>query len=203
MVDHGPLRSSLRAIGVIAALVLALAGCSGGDDPDAAGGSASTSVLSATTSPTTATPSTVESVEDEAAVRAAYEAASKAFVDAAAVPNPDDPALAATHVDPMLQQRHKTLRALKADGRVIRYPPNSQYRVDVLSVDVDGDVARLTFCAVDDGERVVVATGEVISNGVASVRGRAAMRRDKGTWKLAEQLFDVREKGGSACASAG
>jgi hypothetical protein len=95
----------------------------------------------------------------------------------------------------MLQQTRDLLRSLKADGRVIRYPSNSQYRVVVESARTDGDVSRLQFCAVDDGERVDARTGEVISQGVVTARGQAALRLEAGVWKLAEQKFDSRTAG--------
>jgi hypothetical protein len=68
------------------------------------------------------------STEDDDVV-ASYEAANRAFIDAAAIPDPEFPAIAETHTGSMLDQRRAVLRALEIDGRVIRYPPNSRYRV--------------------------------------------------------------------------
>ncbi len=132
-------------------------------------------------------------------MRAAFEAASRAFIDAAAIPDPAFPALAATHTGPMLAQRREVLLALKADGRIIRYPQPSRYQLVVRSVELHGDVARVTFCAVDDGERVVVATGEVIAGGVATVKGTAALQRERGAWQLAEQRFEARQEEVASC----
>jgi hypothetical protein len=74
----------------------------------------------------------------------AHEAASEAFVQAAAVPDPDFPALLETHVDPMLNQRRGVLTQLKFDGRVIRYPENSQLRIETESFELrDPEVAVL------------------------------------------------------------
>ena len=99
----------------------------------------------------------------------------------------------------MLDQRREVLRALQLDGRVIRYPANSQYRVVVESVDTEDGVSRIQFCAVDDAERVDAETGEVISQGVVTVRGEAALRQEGGVWKLAEQRFDSRTEGSASC----
>jgi hypothetical protein len=82
---------------------------------------------------------------------------------------------------------------------VIRYPDHSVYDIIVDDVQVDGDVARFLFCAIDDGERVDARTGAVISSGVLTARGKAAMRREAGTWKLAEQDFTSREQGVAKC----
>ena len=165
--------------------------CSSDDEPSA--DSTSTTAAPSTTTSTTAPD------YDEAAVRAAYEAANKAFIDAAAIPNPEEPELLATHTGPMLKQTQDVLRALKSEGRAIRYPSPSKYRVTVEDVVVQGDVARLRFCAVDDGERVVAATGEVVSAGVITARGRAALQLVGGSWRLAEQEFDSREDGEVPC----
>jgi hypothetical protein len=184
--------------GVVAALVVCLAvlgACS--DD----GGSASSAVTTSTTRRTsTSTTSTTRPGDSDAeAVTSAYEAANRAFIEAAAIPDPDAPAIAATHTGPMLEQRRDVLAALKRDRRVIRYPEHSVYDVVVDDIQVQGDVARFSFCAIDDGERVDTSTGEVISSGALTARGEAAMRREAGTWKLAEQKFTSREQGVAKC----
>lgn len=133
---------------------------------------------------------------------AAYEAASRAFIDAAAIPDPAFPALAATHTGPMLTQRREVLLALKADGRIIRYPQPTQYRIEIETVEVDQDVAHLVVCVVDDGQRVQLSTGEVVAGGVVTVRARAAMRRVSGSWRLAERVKEVEWEGVAGCATA-
>ena len=152
------------------------------------------------TSTTSSTTTSTTSPSDEAAVRSAYEAASRAFIEAAAIPDPNYPALTETHTGPMLEQRQDTLRALQLDHRIIRYPQPSQYRVEIDDVTIDGDVARLTVCVVDDGERVEKDTGRVIASGVGTVQGTAAMRRVDGTWRLAERREDQRWDGVAGCA---
>ncbi len=97
------------------------------------------------------------STEDDDVV-ASYEAANRAFIDAAAIPDPEFPAIAETHTGPMLDQRRAVLRALEIDGRVIRYPTNSRYRVVIESVETSNDDSRIQFCAVDDGQRVDAQT---------------------------------------------
>lgn len=118
------------------------------------------------------------------------------------MPDPDYAALAATHTGPMLDQRRNVLLALKADGRVIRYPQPTQYSIDVETVEIDQDVARLVACVVDDGERVEVASGRVIAAGTGTVQWRAAMRRVDGTWKLAERVETQRWDGVAGCAKS-
>jgi hypothetical protein len=175
---------------------LILAACGGSGDDNAA---PTTTARPSTTSTSSTTTSTT-SPPDDATVRAAYEAASRAFIDAAAIPDPSFPAIAATHTGPMLEQRRDTLRALQLDHRIIRYPQPSQYRIEIESVDIDGDVARLVVCVVDDGERVDKDTGQVIASGVGTIHGTAAMRRVEGTWRLAERREDQRWDGVAGCA---
>ena len=112
------------------------------------------------------------------------------------------PALAATHTGPMYEQRRGVLLALQADGRVIRYPENSQYRVEIDegTIEVDSDVARFEICGVDDGERVVAATGEVVAGGVVTVEAHVAMQRVDGVWKLAERQQLAEWEGVAGCA---
>lgn len=175
-----------------------LAACRGDGSPSAA--TTTTTVtfsLPSSSSSSTSTPTAVPA--EEAEVRSAYEAASRAFIDAAAVPDPNFPALAATHTGPMLVQRRDVLLGLKADGRVIRYPQPSMYLVVVRSVELQGDVAKVAFCAVDDGERVQVATGVILASGVSTVTGTAALQRQDGLWKLAEQKFDSRQQEVASC----
>ena len=181
---------------VVLALVLAGTSCS---DDDGDGGA----VASDSTTSTTARRSTTTSTTDpaEAEIEAAYVASSRAFIDAAAIPDPSFPAFAATHPGPMFEQRRGVLLGLQADGRVIRYPPNSQYRIEVEEIEVDGDVARIEVCVVDDGETVVASSGEVVAHGLFTVQARAAMRRVDGTWRLAERLEDGEWEGIAGCAA--
>lgn len=187
-----------RTLAVLMLATLAVASCSD-DDPDgSANAGESTSTSRRPTTTTTVDPSEAERAE----VEAAYTASSRAFIDAAAIPDPDFPALSATHTGPMLEQRRNVLRALRADGRIIRYPPNSQYRIEIdgETFELDGEVARFEICGVDDGERVVVATGEVVGGGVVTVRARVAMQKVDGAWYLAERQQLAEWEGVAGCA---
>ncbi len=192
--------SVARLVVFVALVLLSAAACS--DDDGDGGAVSSDSATSTTTRPSTTTTTTDPTAVLEAEISEAYEVSSRAFIDAAAVPDPNLPALAATHTGPMYEQRRGVLLALQADGRVIRYPENSQYRVEIDedSFEVDGDVARFEICGVDDGERVVVATGEVVAGGVVTVEARVAMQRVDGVWKLAERQQLAEWEGVAGCA---
>ena len=192
-----PAPARRRLLVLLAIAVLAAASCSDDDDGAVARDSTTSSTARRSTTTTTADPD--EALEDE--VEAAYIASSRAFIDAAAIPDPNFPALAATHTGPMFEQRHGVLLGLQADGRVIRYPPSSQYRIEVSDVEIDGDIAQLEVCVVDDGETVVASSGEVVAHGLFTVQARAAMRRIDGTWRLAERLEDGEWEGIAGCAA--
>lgn len=194
-----PAPARRRLFAVLAIAVLAAASCSDDDGGAVASDSTTSSTARRSTTTTTADPS--EALEEE--VEAAYVASSRAFIDAAAIPDPNFPALSATHTGPMFEQRRDVLLGLQADGRVIRYPPNSQYRIEVdeESIEIEDDVARFEVCGVDDGERVVAASGEVIAGGVVSVHARVAMQRVDGMWKLAERQQIAEWEGVAGCAA--
>ena len=186
-----------RLVAVLALTVLVAAACSDDDGGAVASDSTTSSTARRSTTSTTVDPS--KPLEEE--VEAAYVASSRAFIDAAAIPDPNLPALAATHTGPMLEQRRGVLLGLRTDGRVIRYPPNSQYRIEVRDIEIDGDVARLDVCVVDDGETVVAASSEVVAHGLFTVQARAAMRRVDGTWRLAERVEEGEWEGIAGCAA--
>lgn len=190
------LRAAPTWLAITLAIAAFIAGACSDDDGDAVAGDSTSTSTSSRSTTTTADP--MSALEEE--VTAAYETASRAFIDAAAIPDPDFPAFVATHVGPMLEQRRGVLTGLRADGRVIRYPPNSQYRIEVQDIEIDGDVARLDVCVVDDGERVVVSTGEVVAGGVGTVQARAAMQRVDGEWRLAERTQEAEWEGVAGCA---
>lgn len=193
-------RSNIRRLTAASvALVFAVGACSDGGEDSAT--PATTSSTTRTTAATVASTSTSTSVASEdTAARAGYEAASRAFIDAAAIPDPDAPAVAGTHVGPMLDQRRATLLGLRAEGKAIRYPTASRYRIEIESATVEGDVARLTVCVVDDGQRVAREVANVEAGAVTTVQGRVAMRRVDGVWKLAERTEENRWDGVAGCA---
>lgn len=195
----GPHAPARRGALLLVGALLFTAACSG--DGDAASQTTTTQPTTTSTRPTTTTTAD-PAVQTEADVEAAYEAASKAFVQAAAVPDPDFPALLETHVDPMLNQRRGVLTQLKFDGRVIRYPENAQLRIETESFELrDPEVAVLVVCVVDDGERYDAATGELLTDGQPGTsRWEVGMRLVDGSWRLAEQVQQEEWGGVAGCA---
>jgi hypothetical protein len=156
-----------------------------------------------TTRSSVTTSSTTTVADERGAVANAYRAADKANLDAAAIPDPEFPALLATHTGPMLEQRQKVLKAFELQGLVGRLPANSKYRnvLPVGSMRVTGDVAVFDVCAVDDSERVEKASGKVVGGGLNTVLIEVAMQRVSGSWKLAERKELDRWTGEAGCAA--
>lgn len=192
------LGTALIATALGAAVV---AGC--GDDGAADDGSSAT-----TEAPSAAVneePAADSQDDERQAVIDAYQTADEAASTALGPPTPDPehPDLVATHTGPMLEQRQMVAQGLAANGWAIRLPENSRYRVEVESVEFDPDdpdVAFLTTCAVDDGERFVVETGEIVADGLSTIEFTEAMRRVDGTWRLAERREENRWEGVAGCA---
>jgi hypothetical protein len=191
----------LGAALIVTALGAAVvAGC--GDDSAAEDRSTTTEAPSATV---TEEPAADSQDDERQAVIDAYQAADVAASAALgpSTPDPEHPDLVATHTGPMLEQRQMVAQGLAVNGWAIRLPENSKYRVEVESVEFDPDdpdVAFLTTCAVDDGERFVVETGEIVADGLSTIEFTEAMRRVDGTWRLAERREENRWEGVAGCA---
>jgi hypothetical protein len=165
-------------IGVLslAAAALLLAACGGG-----AASSTATTVRAkptGSTSPSTTDPATAE-------VLAAYRASWRAFESAATDANPEDPALAATMIDPQLQGVKANLLADQRQGIIGRGTFTLHPKVVALSA----TTATVVDCAYSTAVLVYAATGKPVppvtppeNDGV-----RSALVLTGGTWKVYKQ----------------
>lgn len=193
-----------RRFWIVGVLIIGAAGaCSGGDEGDAVS-TATVADESITTTETTAAATTSTTAVDatEADVAAAYQAATAAFEQAGAIPDPDFPAIFDTHVDPMLNQVRGVLTQLKFEGAQFRFPEPSVRSVEVESFELrDSTTAVIEVCVVDDGEKYDVATGQLLTDGQpGTTRFTAAMQNIDGNWLLAEQTLDEEWLGVAGCA---
>lgn len=210
----------------IAAMVvlLALAGCSGGDviaDPPPTSrppttGAPSTTDLPATDPPATetpatdppATPTSVDPADeaftpDEREVIAAYRAARDAILAAGSPPesNPDHPALAETMVDPQLEVVRKAAAADRAEGVIFRLPDQTRRASVPRTVVLDSETAEMVLCSVDDTLTVDHVTGEVVDGSTSVSEYKAGFVRIDGRWMLASRVLIRRLEGDEAsCA---
>ena len=181
------------------ALSLAVSACSG-DDNDAEQQPRTTTTEA---DPTTTTLNPEEAARNE--VITAREAADEAEIEALAPPaNPDLPALTESFTGLMFDRLVETASGLQRSGVAQRYRAESVRELEIESVrfgTVDGnEVAFLQTCVVDDGERFVVATGEVLDSGVRTYAAAEAMQKVDGKWKLAERRQDDPVEGVAGCA---
>ncbi|MHB1504647.1 MAG: hypothetical protein ACYCYD_11885 [Acidimicrobiales bacterium] len=174
---RGSQRSRL-VIGVfsLAAVALLLGACGGG-----AASSTATTVRAKPTGSTS--PSTTDPAST--AVLAAYRAGWRAFEQALATANPEDPALAATMVDPQLQGVKANLLADQRQGMVGR----GTFTLHPKLVAISATTATVVDCAYSTAALVYVSTGKPVppvtppeNDGV-----RATLVLADGTWKIAKQ----------------
>jgi hypothetical protein len=199
-------RSGWRAwagLALAAPLLAGLAGCSNGDDNQAAAEEREETTTTAETSTTLS----AREQEEQAVIQANQAAVQARLESAASTPNPDSPALAATHTGLMLDQWKNTTSVLRFNRFAIRVPPNSQGRTNLISVTFDQvsgrEVAIAEVCSVDDSERYVVASGAVLDGGVRTVQATEAYEKADGVWKLAERDEHDHWEGVAGCALAG
>lgn len=127
-------------------------------------------------------------------------AARAAFSASLESPDPDDPELAATHVDPMLTEVKNINAQWKGFGQAGRFPENSVSRTDALTIEIAGDQATVETCGVDDSVVFDTATGNVLNDDVVTVRASSTLTNVEGDWKLTTRSELERWEGVAGCA---
>jgi hypothetical protein len=184
-----------RAFVLAVALVVSLAACSN-DDDDA-------------TTTTTVAPSTTTTVTTGDAAQAEIVDRYKRFWEARfeanqPPPNPDFAGLreyaTGAQLDNVIEETTNNLRERVA----LRKPENSVARSSVKVISVDGEVAKVQECVVDDGivYRYESANKEVVNDAVATHNVEATMRRVDGKWKVELTKIVQRWEGVAGCASS-
>jgi len=186
--------------------VLALAGCGGSSDPAAApvtSPSTPTSSGSPRTTGTSPPSSSTTGTSPDAQAFDSYLSALKAFDHALSdPPDPNDPLLSQTMVDPMLTQTSKLAGEWRGFGQAERFPPNSVSRITLISSSVDGSTATLEACSVDDGIVYEPASGKILNDKVTTAHDKATLTLVDGTWKLATREQVEKWEGVAGCALA-
>jgi hypothetical protein len=148
------------------------------------------------TTPTTAakwTAAQQEAIDDFLAARAAFSTSLEH-------PDPANPSLPATHVDPMLTEVRNTNAQWQGFGQAGRFPTDSVARTEPLTVVISGDTATIETCGVDDSVVYEPASGKVLNDDVVTVRSTSTLTRVDGTWKLATRTENERWEGVAGCA---
>lgn len=190
-------RSRSAAVALIAAVALATTACSSDSDATPAATLPSTAPTTATTAPTTT--STTEALSPEEEVGRAYLKANAIFFEVAENPNPDDPRLAETRVDPNLQAVKDSLQQLKAGGQFAQYGTDGRPVPVVRSVTIEGDSATISSCLVDDGQVVRSEDTTVVDDDVVTKLLTTSMLRSPDGWRVQSQRSDQTWTDGSGC----
>jgi hypothetical protein len=197
MVEHPRhLAALVVAAGVV--IMLGLSSCGSTNhsaSPPATSGTTThaTDASAAPTTPTTADPRT----QAFDGYRAALDALDHALSNP---PNPSDPLLAQTMVDPMLTQSRNLASEWQGFGQAGKYPPHSVRRQTLISATVTGNQASLQACSVDDGIVYDISTGKTINDNVTTALDKATLTLVGGTWKLATRDQVQKWQGVAGCA---
>lgn len=185
-----PHRRSSRSRLAVGALMLAtaallLGACGGGGTSSTASTVRAKPTKSTTTSPATSTTTSTSTDPAGASVLAVYRAGWAAYEHALADANPEDPALAATMVDPLLQRVRANLLGYQHDGIVGRGAVELYPKV----ASVSSVTATVLDCTFSSSELVYANTGKPVPpvtppehDGV-----RATLTLTGGTWKVSQQ----------------
>lgn len=175
-----PRRGPLAWAGAMVTLAALVLSACGGGTPDA---SRSTTTTRGDSTASTSGPSS--RAGEAAAVLAAYRAASAAFQQALATANPEDPALAATMVDPQLQGVKANLLADQRQGIVGRGAVTLHPKLITMSA----TTATVVDCVYSSSMLVYEATGKPVPpitrpehDGI-----QATLAFVGGSWRLAKQ----------------
>ncbi|MDZ7734466.1 MAG: hypothetical protein U5R31_16585 [Acidimicrobiia bacterium] len=115
-------------------------------------------------------------------------------------PNPHDPALAEHATGAQLDAVVAETRANLEAGLVFdeRHDPADFQEVTVVSV--EGDVAEVQECVVDDGLVIDTHTGEVVDDEVSTAQRAGELRRVEGRWRVAATSIIQSWEGVAGCA---
>ncbi len=191
-----PARRRLAA--VAATLVLGASSCGGGDDQAA---ETTTTTQAPTTALSTTQPATTttEPLTPEEEVEAAYLAAMAVFYDVSRSPDPDDERLPETMIEPNLTVIRDVMATAQQDGIYVRYPDDQPPAPEILTLEVDGDVAALTVCVIDDAQQVRRSDDRVVDDDVISRFIEVSMEKVDDSWKISDSLISGRWQDGAGC----
>jgi hypothetical protein len=210
-------RGRVRLVALVVVAGVLAAGCTAAPaPPDAASstergtraaGPAATPATSEEASPS-ATPAASQSEDaDQRAVLQARDAAWQAWIDSVSPPraDPEHPALQDTHTGGLLLHVIRRAMDIHDTRRTLRHRPGSS--IDVQSVTfADDTTAWLETCLVvdveDRTERGKVLPGDFFQTGTTTTRQTDVMRKEDGTWKLAESIVHHVADGRKDCAHA-
>jgi hypothetical protein len=182
------------------ALAVALGGCGGGHR-SRAGSDPAPSAPRGTSTTSAGTPSTTSTKLDVAAVTALVQTWAATYEAALANPAtpPDLSGIVAPSYLPTVAAR---LQQYAAQHAAVRPKPNSQHRLAVYDVKVEGMSATATACEVNDALLVNTTTGQVLGDNTFTAETSVSLERADTTdgWRLTQISAGPTTQGISGCA---
>jgi hypothetical protein len=183
-----------RTIAVLAMVVLAA--CSRdaeGKAPDDTDALADTPASTTSVHPTT----TVASPEQE--VLAAYRGYWDTWLAANDPPDPDHPHLSRFFTGTALERARTSIATNRTLGHAVRLPAGSRYAHHASVVELVGDTATVSDCAVDDSQLVVASDGSVLNDQVVTSKASAQLQRHDSVWRVVDVTVIQRWEGVVIC----
>lgn len=116
--------------------------------------------------------------------------------------NPDDPRLADLATGPQLDNVREETKQRADAGLALRRPEDTVTERRPRIIEVEGDVATIQDCAINDSIVYRVATGEVLDDSVVTRSVSATMRLVDGQWRLEATRELQKWEGVAGCALA-
>ena len=181
-------RRCCRAVAPVLA-TLALASCGGDDSSDAS-----------ETTTTTAEPATTSTtLSPEAEVEAAYHEVEAVMTEQGLSPDPEDSRLQDLFLEPLLSEIQENLRQAALSNQVYEPGEESSYEIRSTTLGPDGQTATLVVCSVSADRLVDYDTGDVLAQGVATLKSEASFRWVDGRWMLEDLTVTDSWDGARSC----
>lgn len=177
---------------------LLMAGCGGGGDDESA---TSTTVADTTDPPTTTEPTTTttEPRTPEEEVEEAYWEAAAVLDDVLLRPDPGDERLSQVMDDPLLTHLVEYLGDLQEEGVATSWVDDEPPPREVVSIEVNGDIASMVVCEIDNPLTVRVKTEEVVDDSVSSALVEITLARVDEVWRVSDSVSTAEWDDGLGC----
>lgn len=215
-----PVSHTRRAVAILGCAAVSLLGVACNDDePGAAstttGADSTTTTTGTARSSTTTSTTTPDATSSTTAGTGGASAAEQEVIDRyigywearaaanAGVPNPADPGLAEFATGRQLETVVAETQANLDGGLAFRPADEPANFREVRVVSIEGEVAVVQECRVDDGVVYRRDTGEVVNDTVATHNVRGELMRVEGRWRVASAELVQRWEGVGGCALDG
>jgi hypothetical protein len=178
MRSHTSVRHRVAVLVLAGVCLPAVAACGGDDEPSEARGTTTTTAAPDTTAPPT-------TLTQEQEVEAAFHEWIVVMNELTTTdPNPEDARLPSLVLEPQLTEIRDNLANLTATNQIYEPGPESTYEIIDTAVDASGVTASLTVCSVGADTLVDRDTGDVVYEGIATLKNKVSYRLQNGRWMM-------------------